>query len=165
MHPYDLLRLARTTKAFRRLLLSRSSITIWRESLALVPDLPECPADLTEPAYTNLVFDPHCHVCSLYLSSAVRSCLGKPWYQLLGRGAKCSVVSERRSSHVWLFRRQIARRRKPCTMADRRSFLPPSVLRKGPRHDRDVDMSTTMLQALPQGQVRVPSYSVQPLIY
>ncbi|EJF66113.1 hypothetical protein DICSQDRAFT_152111 [Dichomitus squalens LYAD-421 SS1] len=63
LHPYDLLRLARTTKAFRRLLLSRSSITIWRESLASVPGLPECPPDLTEPSYTNLLFDPHCHFC------------------------------------------------------------------------------------------------------
>nr|VWO94846.1 F-box domain protein [Ganoderma boninense] len=63
LHPYDLLHLARTTKAFRSLLMSRSSITLWRQSIATVPDLPECPPDLTEPAYANLLFDPHCHFC------------------------------------------------------------------------------------------------------
>ncbi|KAI1794636.1 hypothetical protein LXA43DRAFT_995909 [Ganoderma leucocontextum] len=63
LHPYDLLHLARTTKAFRALLMSRSAITLWRQSIATVPDLPECPPDLTEPAYTNLLFDPHCHFC------------------------------------------------------------------------------------------------------
>jgi hypothetical protein len=65
--PLDLLRLARTTKAFRALLMSRSSIAIWRSARQLssdrqVIDIPECPPYLSEPAYANLAFDPHCHV-------------------------------------------------------------------------------------------------------
>jgi hypothetical protein len=65
--PLDLLRLARTTKAFRALLMSRSSIAIWRSARQMSSDkqvmgMPECPPYLSEPAYANLAFDPHCHV-------------------------------------------------------------------------------------------------------
>ncbi|KAI9057952.1 hypothetical protein FKP32DRAFT_1597907 [Trametes sanguinea] len=63
LHPHDLLRLARTTKALRNILMRRSAITIWRNALANVEDLPRCPPDLTEPAYANLLFEPHCHFC------------------------------------------------------------------------------------------------------
>ncbi|KIM87996.1 hypothetical protein PILCRDRAFT_814671 [Piloderma croceum F 1598] len=66
--PLDLLRLARTTKAFRTLLMSRSSIAIWRSARELSSDrqvvgIPECPPYLSEPAYANLAFDAHCHSC------------------------------------------------------------------------------------------------------
>lgn len=66
--PLDLLRLARTTKAFRALLMSRSSIVIWRSARQLSSDIqvigmPECPPFLSEPAYANLAFDSYCHVC------------------------------------------------------------------------------------------------------
>jgi len=40
----------------------RSNAFIWRASRALVPKLPDCPADLSEPQYARLAFDPHCHV-------------------------------------------------------------------------------------------------------
>ncbi|RPD66387.1 hypothetical protein L226DRAFT_530487 [Lentinus tigrinus ALCF2SS1-7] len=63
LHPYDLLHLSRTSKAFRLLLMNRSAITIWRRARDNVLGLPNCPSDLSEPAYANLVFDPHCHFC------------------------------------------------------------------------------------------------------
>ncbi|KAI0723984.1 hypothetical protein C8T65DRAFT_628118 [Cerioporus squamosus] len=63
LHPYDLLHLARTTKAFRVLLMSRSAVTVWKHARENVPGLPDCPSDLSEPAYANLLFDPHCHFC------------------------------------------------------------------------------------------------------
>ncbi|CDO73568.1 hypothetical protein BN946_scf185014.g38 [Trametes cinnabarina] len=63
MHPHDLLHLARTTKALRNVLMRRSAITVWRNALGNVEDLPPCPPDLTEPAYANLLFEPHCHFC------------------------------------------------------------------------------------------------------
>ncbi|KAH6916746.1 hypothetical protein BKA70DRAFT_1250428 [Coprinopsis sp. MPI-PUGE-AT-0042] len=63
LHPYDLLKLARTTRDFRRILMHRSSVSTWRASFAEVVDLPECPAGMAEPAWANLVFWPHCHVC------------------------------------------------------------------------------------------------------
>ncbi|KAF8896418.1 hypothetical protein BD779DRAFT_584279 [Infundibulicybe gibba] len=61
--PADLLMLSRTTTALRALLMSRSSISVWRASIASVPGLPACPLDLTEPQYANLAFDDHCHFC------------------------------------------------------------------------------------------------------
>ncbi|KAI0707647.1 hypothetical protein C8Q76DRAFT_745779 [Earliella scabrosa] len=65
LEPYDMLHLARTTKALRNLLMSRSSITVWRRARANRPDLLDCkcPSDMSEPAYANLLFDPHCHFC------------------------------------------------------------------------------------------------------
>jgi len=60
--PLDLLRLARTTKGFRKLLMSRSSISLWKDVLRNISGLPECPPWMSEPAWVNLVFYPHCHV-------------------------------------------------------------------------------------------------------
>lgn len=62
LRPFDLLRLARTTKEFRRLLMHKSAISVWRTVLAQVPGLPECPPGMNEPQWVNLAFDPHCHV-------------------------------------------------------------------------------------------------------
>ncbi|KAK0226708.1 hypothetical protein IW262DRAFT_784144 [Armillaria fumosa] len=62
--PYDVLRLARLTKEFRRLLMHPSSRSCWRASLANVPNLPDPFPGMTEPAWINLVFHPQCHFCS-----------------------------------------------------------------------------------------------------
>ncbi|RDX56466.1 hypothetical protein OH76DRAFT_389306 [Lentinus brumalis] len=44
--------------------MTRSASTIWRRARENVPGgLPDCPKDMSEPAYTNLMFDPHCHFC------------------------------------------------------------------------------------------------------
>ncbi|KIJ10785.1 hypothetical protein PAXINDRAFT_101915 [Paxillus involutus ATCC 200175] len=62
--PMDLLNLARTTKAFRRLLMQKSSAPVWEAARRQTEhDLPDCPPDLSEPQYANLAFDPHCHNC------------------------------------------------------------------------------------------------------
>jgi hypothetical protein len=65
LQPWDILRLARTTKSFRDILMRCSSISIWKKALANTPGLPECPNELTEPQYVNLVYDKHCHVSLL----------------------------------------------------------------------------------------------------
>lgn len=62
LHPMDLLNLARTSKDFRILLLQRSSAAAWKTSRLQVYGLPDCPPDMSEPQYANLVFYPHCHV-------------------------------------------------------------------------------------------------------
>ncbi|KAF8844141.1 hypothetical protein BDN67DRAFT_871570, partial [Paxillus ammoniavirescens] len=62
--PLDVLRLARTTKQFRRVLMHRSSLSIWIAARKNVPDLPDCPPHMSEPQFANLVFDTHCHVRS-----------------------------------------------------------------------------------------------------
>jgi len=60
--PYDLLRLARTTKGLRRFLFSPTTAPLWRSCRANVPDLPDCPQDLSEPQYAYLMFELICHV-------------------------------------------------------------------------------------------------------
>lgn len=60
LNPVDLLRVSRTTKDLRKLLLSRSSRSVWIDSLSRLQDLPPCPSDLSEPAYARLAFEPNC---------------------------------------------------------------------------------------------------------
>ncbi|KAJ7024421.1 hypothetical protein C8F04DRAFT_162777 [Mycena alexandri] len=61
--PLDLLHLARTTQGFRSVLMHKSAISIWKASLQQVPGLPERPQEMSEPAWANLVWSPHCHNC------------------------------------------------------------------------------------------------------
>jgi hypothetical protein len=56
------LNLARSSKALRNILLRRSAVSIWKKALSNVSGLPVCPVYLSEPQYTNLAFDRHCHV-------------------------------------------------------------------------------------------------------
>lgn len=65
--PLDLLHLAWTTKALRDVLMSRHSITIWRQALSAYEGLPSCPPELNEPQYTRLAFDHHCYVRHVFL--------------------------------------------------------------------------------------------------
>lgn len=66
LEPLDMLTLARLSKDFRALFMSRSSLSIWRRVLKDTPDLPLCPQDLSEPQYASLMFDRHCMVCPCY---------------------------------------------------------------------------------------------------
>ncbi|KAF9021738.1 hypothetical protein BDZ89DRAFT_1137777 [Hymenopellis radicata] len=62
LKPLDLLHLARTTKTFRSLLMSRSSLSAWkatREGDNVPAPLP----GMSEPAWTALVFESTCHFC------------------------------------------------------------------------------------------------------
>ncbi|TBU33703.1 hypothetical protein BD311DRAFT_390362 [Dichomitus squalens] len=63
MHPRDLLNLARTTRNFRTLLMSKRSTSFWKEARKQIEGLPKPPYYLSEPAYANLLFFPHCHNC------------------------------------------------------------------------------------------------------
>ncbi|KAJ7087747.1 hypothetical protein C8R44DRAFT_893003 [Mycena epipterygia] len=63
LEPPDVLRLSRTTKDLRHLLMSRSAISIWKSAFLNDPDLPGVPEGLNEPQYANLAFSPHCHFC------------------------------------------------------------------------------------------------------
>ncbi|KAJ3526980.1 hypothetical protein NMY22_g9953 [Coprinellus aureogranulatus] len=56
--------LTRTTREFRRILLHKSSVSTWRASFDDVPTLPECPPEMSEPAWANLAFSPQCHFCN-----------------------------------------------------------------------------------------------------
>ncbi|KAK7676864.1 hypothetical protein QCA50_020200 [Cerrena zonata] len=61
--PNDLLNLARTTKEFRDLLISRNASPFWKAARKNVEGLPDCPPFLSEPAYANLCFQTSCHNC------------------------------------------------------------------------------------------------------
>ncbi|KAG7451970.1 uncharacterized protein BT62DRAFT_926167 [Guyanagaster necrorhizus] len=63
LEPLDLLRLSRTTKDLRTLLLQRQSSFIWKSARENVKDLPPLPDDMIEPRYASLVFDNHCQNC------------------------------------------------------------------------------------------------------
>ncbi|GBE83905.1 hypothetical protein SCP_0509640 [Sparassis crispa] len=63
LNPRDLLNLARTSKAFRALLMTRTSAHLWKAARKNVDGLPDCPPYLSEPEYANLAFSPHCHSC------------------------------------------------------------------------------------------------------
>ncbi|EIW87229.1 hypothetical protein CONPUDRAFT_79375 [Coniophora puteana RWD-64-598 SS2] len=89
LRPLDLLHLSRTTKEFRRVLLHRSSISIWKSARENVPDLPECPASFSEPAYANFVFDTHCYVCLSPYVRAIDWRLGK---RICSKCSKTSLV-------------------------------------------------------------------------
>ncbi|PPQ99540.1 hypothetical protein CVT24_005330 [Panaeolus cyanescens] len=64
LHPYDLLKLARTTKDYRKLLLDRHSVTLWKAACQNLDGLPEPFEGMCLPAWVNLLFYPHCHYCS-----------------------------------------------------------------------------------------------------
>ncbi|KAJ7444862.1 hypothetical protein FB451DRAFT_1376335 [Mycena latifolia] len=66
LHPLDLLRLARTTKPFRRFLLNRANVAIWRSAFdnnAREGGPPACPSYMAEPAWARVAFEKTCHIC------------------------------------------------------------------------------------------------------
>lgn len=69
LSPYDLLRLARSSKDFRRVLMHRSSLTVWKMARE-ISGTPECPEGVSEPSWANLAYYPHCHYCQ---TSSVRN--------------------------------------------------------------------------------------------
>ncbi|CAE6522294.1 unnamed protein product [Rhizoctonia solani] len=63
LDPLDLIHLVRVNKFFRRLFLDRSTVGIWRTTLANV-GLPPCPDDsCSEPSYAALMFLKQCTEC------------------------------------------------------------------------------------------------------
>ncbi|KAI0942892.1 hypothetical protein AcV7_002185 [Taiwanofungus camphoratus] len=72
LEPRDLLALARTSKPFRALLMTRESAHLWKTARKNLEGFPDCPQHLSEPAYANLAFSPHCHLC---LKNNVKSVL------------------------------------------------------------------------------------------
>ncbi|KAF8907417.1 hypothetical protein CPB85DRAFT_1311757 [Mucidula mucida] len=63
LDPIDLLRISRTTKDLRQLLMSKSSALIWERARLAIEGLPPKPDDLNDPQYINLLFDKYCHEC------------------------------------------------------------------------------------------------------
>ncbi|KAF5318151.1 hypothetical protein D9619_012281 [Psilocybe cf. subviscida] len=66
LSPGDLLNLAQTSKDLRRILMSRSSASTWKEARENDLELPDCPPDLSEPQYANLCFGKYCMSRGVY---------------------------------------------------------------------------------------------------
>ncbi|TFK56368.1 hypothetical protein OE88DRAFT_1729885 [Heliocybe sulcata] len=65
LQPLDLLHTARTTKALRKILMSRSSKSTWEVSFSGDPDVPPCPPDMSLPAWARLLYDQHCYAIAV----------------------------------------------------------------------------------------------------
>ncbi|KAF9071194.1 hypothetical protein BDP27DRAFT_1219468, partial [Rhodocollybia butyracea] len=81
LDPGDLLRLARTSRDLRGILMSKTSGIIWRMARKSVEGLPPRPHDLNEPQYAHLLYESYCHVCEcggrcddVYWSFRIRCC-------------------------------------------------------------------------------------------
>ncbi|KAJ8520540.1 hypothetical protein ONZ45_g2674 [Pleurotus djamor] len=61
--PLDVLRLARTNKDLRSVLMKRSAITPWKTVFKNVPDTPSKPETVSEPAWANFLFTNTCYQC------------------------------------------------------------------------------------------------------
>ncbi|KAJ6525688.1 hypothetical protein B0H19DRAFT_1198433 [Mycena capillaripes] len=93
-HPLDLLRLTRTTKAFRRFLLNRANVGIWRAAFSALHEdgLPECPPYTCEPAWARLLFEKACHICSTTLRDDPN--LDPVWWEFSARYCASCVSNQ-----------------------------------------------------------------------
>jgi hypothetical protein len=63
LQPLDILQLSRVSKHFRSTFASRRSRHVWVAARKNIPDMPDCPDDLTEPQYASLMFEHNCQAC------------------------------------------------------------------------------------------------------
>ncbi|KAG7449924.1 uncharacterized protein BT62DRAFT_944525 [Guyanagaster necrorhizus] len=64
LNPLDLLHLARLSKDFRRVLMSRSTICAWKSARSNLEGFPGPYPTMSEPAWVNLAFMAECHYCT-----------------------------------------------------------------------------------------------------
>ncbi|KAF8996628.1 hypothetical protein BDQ17DRAFT_1329850 [Cyathus striatus] len=60
LDPLDLVRLTRTTKTLRRVLLERSAVGVWKQARGNLVNFPKCPKDMSEQAFACLILESHC---------------------------------------------------------------------------------------------------------
>ncbi|KIJ27367.1 hypothetical protein M422DRAFT_271430 [Sphaerobolus stellatus SS14] len=66
LKPVDVLNLARTCKTLNKFLMSRvSGGVVWRVARQNIPNLPECPPDMSEAQYAQALFTFECQVCNV----------------------------------------------------------------------------------------------------
>ncbi|KAG9042236.1 hypothetical protein FS837_011110 [Tulasnella sp. UAMH 9824] len=64
LHPLDLLQVARTSRLLRSHLMSKRSISVWKTAReAVLPSVPDCPKDQSEPQWAMLLFTHDCTIC------------------------------------------------------------------------------------------------------
>src|SRR5882762_7919882 len=62
LDPLNLLRLARTTKALRAILMNRSTLLLWKRARHAYYQMPDGPEGMSEPQYVSLALDLICDV-------------------------------------------------------------------------------------------------------
>ena len=67
LNPTDLLNMARSSQSLRNLFMSKDSKSVWRRVRENL-ELPDCPDDLSEPQYADLLFGKGCYVCNISLA-------------------------------------------------------------------------------------------------
>ena len=70
LHPIDLYHITLTTRALRKLLLSRSASAIWENSFKAYSEIPFYPKDVSAPRWASLLFGPA--TCDVSLVSLIR---------------------------------------------------------------------------------------------
>ncbi|KAJ8462418.1 hypothetical protein ONZ45_g17939 [Pleurotus djamor] len=61
--PLELLRLARTSKDFRTVLMKRSASSLWKTAFENIPEAPVKPQGVSEPSWANFLFTTTCYEC------------------------------------------------------------------------------------------------------
>ncbi|KAF8968282.1 hypothetical protein BDZ97DRAFT_1755332 [Flammula alnicola] len=147
LKPLDLLNLARTTKDLRAMLMSRSSVSIWKEARSQFPGMPECPPDLSEPQYADLVFGKHCHECLRNLSTYIL------WDARVRLCLKCLDLNSREKTYHYRFQR--------CPDELHRLVPTIRVNKKSGRHSRCKELMYLPLERLWEKQYKACAESEQ----
>ncbi|KAF6753196.1 hypothetical protein DFP72DRAFT_426008 [Ephemerocybe angulata] len=96
LSPADILHLSRTTKSFRRVLLNKSAISVWKAAFGNLQEdeaPTPCPEELSLPVWANLLFSPHCHSCS---ASNIRSIEWTLRMRLCGKCTKAQSIPQKK---------------------------------------------------------------------
>ncbi|KAM5531188.1 hypothetical protein V8D89_015158 [Ganoderma adspersum] len=100
LSPLDLIRVTRTSKSFRKLLLDRNTSTVWIAARERAfPNYPEPPDSVSEPFWANLVFgEATCENCS---TKNVRRVMFEWRCRLCTSCLKASTMRESRILELW----------------------------------------------------------------
>ncbi|PPR01748.1 hypothetical protein CVT24_001568 [Panaeolus cyanescens] len=63
--PADLLSVGRVSREFKDLVMSRQFVPIWKHTRSRFPGMPDCPSDMNEPSYAELIFGNSCRFGSM----------------------------------------------------------------------------------------------------
>ncbi|KAE9405949.1 hypothetical protein BT96DRAFT_1015209 [Gymnopus androsaceus JB14] len=123
LDPGDLLRLARTSKELRNMLMSKSSESIWRATRSNVEGIPPLPDDLSEPQYAHLLFSQYCDLC-------LKGTPASPFWDLRARCCGRCIPELRTTNNQVLNSLNVDPRLKPLLL--RFMYFKGNVFRTGP---------------------------------
>lgn len=70
LEPLHVLHLSRVSRQFMNVLANPNARHVWVAARRNIPDLPDCPTDMTEMQYASLLFERTCYVCTLSIDVA-----------------------------------------------------------------------------------------------